>query len=120
MKYFTKLPGFRRYPSGLEWRILRKIPLILLVGTLVPGMVSLLSHVLLPKWDHVHAAATVQWIDFMMIGVVTMHWSWTGTLAIGCIIVVLMKGPAYVADAYPLPEESKPGSQSASGSQGMP
>lgn len=25
------------------------------------------------------------------------------TLAIGCVIVLLMKGPAYVADAYPPP-----------------
>src|SRR5215217_5035477 len=120
MNYFKKLPGFRRSPSGLEWRILRKIPLILLVGTLLPGMVSLLSHVLLPKLDHVNAAATMQWIDFMMIGVVTIHWSWTGTLAIGCIIVILMKGPAYVADAYPLPEQGDPASKAGGGSQGMP
>lgn len=111
MKYFNKLSGFRRSPSGLEWRLLRKVPLILLVGTLVPGMVSLLSHQLLPKFAEGNPAATISWIDFMMIGVVTIHWSWTGTLAIGCIIVILMKGPAYVADAYPLPEDSKSGSQ---------
>jgi len=27
------------------------------------------------------------------------------TLALGCFIVRVMKGPAYVADAYPLPDE---------------
>jgi hypothetical protein len=30
------------------------------------------------------------------------------TLAIGCVIVMLMKGPAFVADAYELPHSDKP------------
>ena len=34
---------------------------------------------------------------------VVLHWSLMLTLAIGCVIVMLMKGPAYVADAYPPP-----------------
>ena len=36
-----------------------------------------------------------------MFGVVVLHW----TLAIGCSIVRVMKGPAYVADACPMPDE---------------
>jgi len=27
------------------------------------------------------------------------------TLGLGCFIVRVMKGPAYVADAYPMPED---------------
>ena len=30
------------------------------------------------------------------------------TVTIGCIIVVLMKGPAYVADAYKLDDSEQP------------
>ena len=39
-----------------------------------------------------------------MIGVVVLHWTLVLTLALGCFIVRVMKGPAYVADAYPLPQ----------------
>jgi hypothetical protein len=40
---------------------------------------------------------------YQLIGLVVLHWTLVFTVAIGCVIVVLMKGPAYVADAYPLP-----------------
>ena len=39
-----------------------------------------------------------------MVGVVVLHWTLVLTLAIGCAIVILMKGPAYVADAYEMEE----------------
>lgn len=48
-------------------------------------------------------SALLLW-DYQMIGVVVLHWTLVLTLAIGCFIVRVMKGPAYVADAYPLPE----------------
>jgi hypothetical protein len=38
-----------------------------------------------------------------MCAVVALHWSLMLTLAIACFIVRVMKGPVYVADAYPLP-----------------
>lgn len=31
---------------------------------------------------------------------------WGKLLPLGCFIVRVMKGPAYVADAYPLPEDA--------------
>ncbi len=40
-----------------------------------------------------------------MLGVVVLHWALVLTLALGCFIVKVMKGPAYVADGYPLPSE---------------
>ena len=43
--------------------------------------------------------------DYMMFGVVLLHWMLVLTLALACFIVRVMKGPAYVADAYPLPSE---------------
>jgi hypothetical protein len=35
------------------------------------------------------------------------------TVALGAWIVRIMKGPAYVADAYPLADHPRPGSQPA-------
>jgi hypothetical protein len=44
----------------------------------------------------------------MAAGAVILHWSLVLTLAFGCVIVRVMKGPGFVADAYPLPEERGP------------
>ena len=50
------------------------------------------------------AADRAQWLlNYRLIGLVVLHWTLMLTLAIGCAIVMLMKGPAYVADAYPPP-----------------
>ena len=37
------------------------------------------------------------------------------TLAIGCAIIIRMKGPAYVADAYEVPHREQPGGELADG-----
>ena len=50
----------------------------------------------------------IQLFDFLMIGLVLFIWSLVLTLAIGCVIVWLMKGPAYVADGYELSHSDKP------------
>ena len=44
--------------------------------------------------------------DYKMGGVVVLHWTLVLTLALGCFIVRVMKGPAYVADAYPCPDDN--------------
>mgnify|MGYP002148539464 CR=1 FL=1 len=41
---------------------------------------------------------------YKMIGLVVLHWSLLLTVAVGCFIVRVMKGPAYVADAYEMEE----------------
>jgi hypothetical protein len=43
--------------------------------------------------------------EYKMIGVVVLHWTLVLTLALGCFIVRVMKGPSYVADVYPLPDD---------------
>jgi hypothetical protein len=37
-------------------------------------------------------------MDYVAAGVVVFHWTAVLTLAIGCVVVMLMKGPGYVAD----------------------
>lgn len=41
-------------------------------------------------------------------GMEWLLWTLVLTLAIGCAIVMLMKGPAYVADAYEMNDSDKP------------
>jgi hypothetical protein len=47
-------------------------------------------------------------IDFLALAIFFSILPILLTLLIGCIIVVLMKGPAYVADAYELSDADRP------------
>jgi hypothetical protein len=105
MKWLNKLPGFTRSAPGLEWQIWRRLPWLLLAGTVLPLMAAALAH----GWNRLDPSASgaraAEQFTYVMIGLVIFHWSLMLTLAIGCVIVMLMKGPAYVADAYPLEEK---------------
>ena len=41
MNWLQRLPGSRKDIPGFEWRLLRKLPLITLVGTLLPALYAL-------------------------------------------------------------------------------
>jgi hypothetical protein len=47
-------------------------------------------------------------IDFLSIALFVAILPIILTLLIGCIIVILMKGPAYIADAYDVNDAEKP------------
>jgi hypothetical protein len=100
MKLFNKLPGYQRFPPGLERRILRKLPLVWLVGTLLPLAASAVRYGMNLRQPSADGERAVEQFFYLMVGLVGLHWTLVVALAIGCGIVVLMKGPAYVADAY--------------------
>ncbi len=102
MEYFNKLTGFTQSPSGLEWIVLKKIPRIFLISAFIPTAVILKLYF----FNDVLNAEQLK-IIYFCLGVLFSLWFFTGTLAIGCVIVVIMKGPAYVADPYELPVENK-------------
>jgi hypothetical protein len=111
MNLFNKLPGSVRSAPGWEQRIWRRLPAILLWGTLLPLGLAELNRALSPLDSESGAGALLLW-DYTMFGVVVLHWTLVLTLALGCFIVRVMKGPAYVADAYPLPtEKGEPGAR---------
>ena len=47
-------------------------------------------------------------IDIYAFGLLTVFWTALFTVGVGAFTVMVMKGPAYVADAYPLPDADKP------------
>jgi hypothetical protein len=102
MNYFKKLDGFQRSPAGLEWEIWKKLRLILAAGTTLPLIASGVAYLL----DGMEFTRLVEQFFYVMVGLVILHWSLVLTLSIGCAIVILMKGPAYVADAYIMEEPS--------------
>jgi hypothetical protein len=102
MDYFNKLTGFVQSPSGFEWILLKKIPLILFMSSAAPSFIMLKLYLMNDALN-----ATQLKIIFQCVGVIFSIWFFIGTVAIGCVVVIVMKGPAYVADPYELPIENK-------------
>ena len=108
MNWLNKLDNRKRYPAGMEWKLFRRMPRILLIGTLLPALVALALRLFPWAGSRSQVEATLGMLDYVAIGVVILHWTVVLTLTIGCVIVMLMKGPAYVADAYPLIDADRP------------
>jgi hypothetical protein len=108
MDWLKKLPGFQRTPYGFEWRVLRMLPNVLLAGTVLPGLMAVLARFLFTQGSAAEIERHVQTFDFVMIGLAVFVWTAVLTVGIGCIIVWLMKGPAYVADGYNVSHSDKP------------
>jgi hypothetical protein len=106
MKWLTKLHG-RRTPPGLEMQILRKLPLITFAGTLV--MLALPAIVRFwPAQPDVDVAKHIRSVDIFAIATEITLLTAVFTVAIGCVVVHIMKGPAYVADALPVSHADRP------------
>jgi hypothetical protein len=103
-RLFRKLPGFRRSPPGLEWRILRLLPLVLSAGVAATLAFAALAHLVVDAED----AKLVEIAHAYAAGAALFHVTLVSTVALACFIVYVMKGPAYVADAYELPDADAP------------
>ncbi|OYY48893.1 MAG: hypothetical protein B7X98_00955 [Methylophilaceae bacterium 17-43-7] len=99
-RFFTKLPGFIQTPSGLEWVLLKKLPLIWIIGTMIAALPMAYVYFFNQPID-LEKQKTI----YLSIGLIFSYWFIVGTVAIGCVVVMVMKGPAYVADPYALPKE---------------
>jgi hypothetical protein len=108
MSWLNKLPGFQRTPYGFEWRLLRMLPHVLLAGTVLPVLMAVLARFLWTTGSAAEIERHIQTFDFVMVGVVIFIWTAVLTVSIGCVIVWLMKGPAYVADGYEVPHSDTP------------
>ena len=103
MSALNRLPGFQRSPPGLEWALFKRLPAILVLGTALPIGVMIALWWPAPVPPSAAEERDLLVLTYQLIGLLVLHWTLVFTVAIGCIIVWLMKGPAYVADAYPLP-----------------
>lgn len=115
MKYLQKLPGYRRYPPGLEWRLLKRLPMAFVASTAIPAVWYLAA-----QWFPLPAPGEtvekhLKTVEIATIATVITAWTAVFTIAIGCCIVILMKGPAYVADRYPLSDAEQPRRDAADG-----
>ena len=109
MNLFTKLHT-RHVPPGLEWQILRRLPHITLAGSLIPVALAVLVRALPPK-PGVDIAKHIKTVDIFAIATAITFFTAVLTIAIACVVVYIMKGPAYVADAYPLQHSDHPAAE---------
>jgi hypothetical protein len=101
-----KLPGFQRAPAGLEWAVLRRLPVVALAGTVLPIVTALVATLFLG--GNPASAKLVVTLQIVLASVLVLHWTVVFTVALLCVIVLIAKGPAYVADAYPLFDSDRP------------
>ena len=107
MNWLQKLPATRRAEAGWEWLIWRKLPMVLLLGTTLPIAAWCLLYWLMAATT----AEELRWLEiagYMAVGAVLFHLAAVFTLGIGCVIVMVMKGPGYVADGYPVSHSDRP------------
>ncbi len=108
MSWLKKLPGFQQTPYGLEWRVLRLMPTVVVAGTLLPALAAYLFRFFITENMAAELARRIQLFDFVMIGLVIFIWTLVLTVTIACVIVWLMKGPAYVADGFDVSHSDQP------------
>jgi hypothetical protein len=103
MNWLKRLPGHHPETPGLEWTLWRKLPMVLLTGTALLVLVVLAVHALVDTEGRPALARQLLMFDYFAIGALVLHWTAVFTVAIGCTVVLIMKGPAYEADPYPVP-----------------
>jgi hypothetical protein len=107
MRWLNKLPDSVRSASGLEWALWRKLPAIWAVGTVLP-LVALGAYHWLADASTPAAERALLLADYVVVGLIIFHWTAVLTIAIGCVVVMLMKGPAYVADGLAVSHSDRP------------
>ena len=108
MNWLQKIPHSVRAASGLEWALWRKLPMIAVLGTVLPLLGLLAVHTVTDVDANAAQARWLQMADFFVGAVLVFHWTMVITVAIGCVIVMVMKGPGYVADSYPVSHSDRP------------
>jgi len=109
MSILKKLPGSRRYRHGLEWKILRNIPRAFFYSGLVIGIFTLVAHFMPPPVETADELNKyLEMVTILAIAILITVWTAIFTVAIGAVVVYLMKGPAYVWDRLDLVDSDKP------------
>ncbi len=96
------LPPTRREPPGFEWFVLRSVPKLMVYGTslfVIPF--AILQYGIEPS------SSSKLWELYFIAGLI-FFWTMLFTAALCALIVYLMKGPAFVADAYYLEDSDLP------------
>jgi len=107
MQLFRKINDHRE-PPGMERVVLKKLPMYIAGGTAVPALVAAFSRLSPPEGAPLAIAKQIGIIDYVAMGAVFTVWTAALTVAIGCLVVIVMKGPTYAADSYYMEDPEHP------------
>jgi len=106
MRWLTKIED-RKVPPGLEVEILKKLPRMSLAGFLLVAALPLFVRVL-PASPGVDVAKHIRSVDIFAIASGITLVTAIVSVTIGCVVVHIMKGPAYVADSLEVSHSDRP------------
>jgi len=106
--FLNKLSGYPHSLHGLEWKILKKTPWLLLSSASLIALSTLLAHFMAPEGSLQQTAKYLDTINIMAIAIWVTSWFIILTVAFAAFIVYLMKGPAYVWDPLDVTDSDKP------------
>jgi hypothetical protein len=104
----VRLPAPRPEPPGVETHILKSLLRWFFWGSLFIVEPSLLARLFEWNTEVVNEELMLISIDIAVIAVLILYWTVLFTIGIGAVIVKVMKGYAYQADSYPLPDAERP------------
>ncbi len=102
--WFRRLPGSQQEAAGVERVLLRRLPSLLLIGSLLLALPALIVRLIHLGAPDLCSATCLMTTDIFVVSLIILHWTVVVTVAIAAFIILVMKGPAFVADAYALDE----------------
>lgn len=115
MRLLHTLPGYVPVQPGFERTVLRAIPFALAAGLAALRLPSILIRLWSSSLNEIQLRALINKVDIYASGAMLCYFYLVVAIAIGAIIVMLMKGPAFVADPYPLIDADRPAKRSSRG-----
>ena len=108
MFLFNKLPNPTKAPPGLERKILRHMPAAFLGALVLCAAPSVFVRLVDWQGSQIAIDAMIHRVDIMAFAVLMVVWNIAFMITTGAVLVVLMKGPGYVADGYKLIDSDSP------------
>ena len=101
-------PDRNTVSTEFERSLLVRLPFVLAGGTLIAGLAPALARLMAWAGIGPDPTASITTADIIGLSILGLTFSSVAVLAIGAVIVLIMKGPAYFADSYPLQDADRP------------
>ncbi|NMG27936.1 hypothetical protein [Aromatoleum evansii] len=101
-------PNRSAVSTAFERGLLVRLPFVLAGGTLIAALAPALARLMAWAGIGPDPTASITTADIIGLSILGLTFSSVTVLAIGAVIVLIMKGPAYFADSYPLQDAERP------------
>ena len=84
-------PPSRRSPQGLEWVLLRLLPVVGVLGIVLPAMAAFAARWFMTGGSAEELAKRVQVFDFWTVGFIAVFWVFFMLALVGCVIAWVVR-----------------------------